>query len=127
VLIRIARYRGSREDKCQRGIARSEVVYEADQRIISLGILVRYPRDGLAAIMLQWVESLWILQQVEAELNSMRLIPRVFLAVIPDYSRQIKVTRLQDPIDEIFEMPEVEFMLARTALASSTRRPACCR
>ena len=38
-------------------------------------------------------------------------------AVIPDLSRQIKVTRFQDPFDEIFEMPGVEFPLARTPFA----------
>ena len=67
--------------------------------------------------MLQRFESLRILQQVEAELDRLRLIPGVFSAVIPDLARQLEVTRFQDPNDEIFEMPAVEFPLARTLFA----------
>ena len=43
-------------------------------------------------MVLQWVEALRILQQVEAELDRIRLIPGMLPAVIPDLSRQSKVT-----------------------------------
>jgi len=117
VAIRVACYRGTRKDDCQSGMARSKVVSETDQGLVVFGLFVQGPGHGLAAVLLQGLETLRILQQIEAELDSMRPIPGVLSAMIPDLSREIEVTRFQHPFDEIFEMPWVEFMLAGALFA----------